>query len=541
MKVSNIIIYAILYCISESLHQHQAVFKHRGLVHEILGFVHLKTTVPLGQLGSTCHNFQQWGKIVQERIQPAFMSSLPKQQLYSKIKELERTCQNIPIYHDLDKEKRSILTAILGTIFGILGLKDLLGLDQDQQQSNQHHLIQTVNQIRTELDLDKLNQEILDRRTKGLGRQLDLMELELQAQQDVDFFASKVDSFVQGTERIRQGIEQLHSQKLSPQLVDLQTVRNIWSSVTSFAFQLGGQPAVAFPDLIYQLPTSTLIDGRDLIIISHIPIVADHEGLQLFQLMSRALLLPTQPGQQAVVATIATEQQLLAVNPQGHSVQFSSDRLGECLRIGHAHFCEALILEKALDKSCLSRLFRNNLRDLHLHCPITLETVDHIFLPAVDNWIGFHKEHEQVRLVCRNGTIRNQQYQGNFQLPWVKGCSYETPQFHLAGVPQPPSELVGTVINLTPTLNELLGFNISAAEVHEAREHHRISHHLKIPLKEVLVQRHHIRELNLQEDQSFWHLGFTTIISIGMVSLVAVLILLSIIHRHQYKEDDQDK
>lgn len=509
---------------------HQAVFQARGTMQETVGFVHLKVVLPVQQIHSLCHQLTQWHLDLQGKVNQTFLMDTPKLQLQTSQNSLDTACQKMsPKFSP--RPKRSVWTTVLGTIFGLFGLDKILGLADNQQtrelQQQQHHLLHEVQQLQSEVNLDRINQDILDKRTQNNHQRINFVEKELQIQQEVDYFSQTVQQFVKEVEMLVEGLNELEQGRVTQHLLPSGSFSPMFPTLLSSAKTLGGVPALDIPEQVYQLPISALMQEQDLVLLIHIPVVTTSQPWILYRLHHRPLLLPGGSNESAaVLAHLQPEDRLLAVHSEPEEfVTFSEERLSGCLHLGQHHFCEALMIFTNSSSTCLSRLFVNNLKDLPLFCPIHLTTKNYVMVPSEDSWIGFHQNHQPVILNCLNGTHRVQLYQGYFQLPWAAGCSYTTPQVRLTGAPTPPSETLGTVINLTPTLKELIGFQVHARELEELSRHQGYSSPAKksTPFSELLRHRHHLEEVQDQKSQSHLFLGLHGILAILLGSVIGFL------------------
>ena len=362
-------------------------------------------------------------------------------------------------------------------------------------ETKQHHLILEVQQLQLDVNLNKINQDILDSRTRENRASLNFILEEIEKQELVDVFGLNVELFSESIANLLHGLHELNKGSLSQDLIPTGSFQQAWPTLNSSANKLGGRVPLSSPDQLFGLPFSAFGINQQVMVIIHVPIVTPSDW-NLHQLRRKPLLLPG--GDNATVLVhIKPDEDLLAVSSTSDAYAILPDStLDRCIKLGHRHLCETVIAFNNASQHCLSRLFTNNLRDLPHFCPVYLTKQEYAVVAGDNEWILFHRDFQPVTTSCLNGTRRTQQQKGYFLLPWSPGCTFSTPMFTLAGIPTPPSETLGATINLTPTLQDLIGFHIQEKEIEEMAKHHGFPSDSPraIPFRELLRHRDHVVE-----------------------------------------------
>ena len=477
--------------------QHQAVFSDLGALRETIGYVHLKVLLPVDQIHQTCQTLQDWGRHLLQRTEHHFLSSVPHNLTVFHNNRLLSVCQKFNQSH-VTRPKRSIWTGIL-SIFSFFGLSALLGLDDSktrQIEAQQHHLVMEIQNLQLDTNLLRINQDILDSRTRQINRLTNFLLEETESHElvsifgaNVELFGNSVDTFVHGLQNLNQGL-------LSPDLIPTGSFQPMWSTLNSSATKLGGRIPISQLQQLYGLPFSAFGIDRQIMVVIHVPVVTSLDW-NLHQLRRRPLLLPGGTNS-TVLIHIRPEEDVLAVasNNEAYATMPNSN-LARCIKLGHLHLCETIIAFSNASHHCLSRLFINDLRDLPHFCSIYISKQEYAVVPGDNEWLFFHKDFQPVTTTCLNGTRRIHQKQGYFALPWTPGCTFTTPMFTLAGIPTPPAETLGATINLTPTLQELIGFHIQTTELDDLAKHHGLppTATREIPFRDLLQHRDHTNEM----------------------------------------------
>ena len=198
------------------------------------------------------------------------------------------------------------------------------------------------------------------------------------------FYASVVfDEVEKDMRAIIDGLYMLTTNRLSPNLVNLEQLRSVFNDMQIFAAQRGLQLAIKDVSGLFNVEVSYIVyDDGKLTILVHIPVMGGRGTLNIYQYLPAPILLSN-----SSFAIPKPEHDLIAVAMDEEVYRpMRVDTLQECRSIQDLYYCE---LESFVYKhgygSCIEALYLSNEQQMRDLCEFR-------FLPAKD-----HVDYSRVR------------------------------------------------------------------------------------------------------------------------------------------------
>lgn len=417
---------------------HTLVFTNYGQLHDTLGFVTLQVHVPLSIVTRSCIAFQN---IKRNTTSPQEAALLQE-------------CQDLPVFQTSTgaREKRSVITTIAATVFGWFGLQELLGMGSQARMDDLNKTMDTLKEdiklqdIHNRLTTKALQREVQTRRgdSMRLWEGIQVVKQELQHLRDMRDLKNVIDN-------IKEGMRDLSDHRLSPKFLSNAELRRTWSRMEAAAKARGGTLALHHPEQVYQAPASAILEAEDLMVLVHLPVSRTKTGWTLYTYQPHPQVIRETPDG-AVLAQINPRKNIIAtrgMRTEEH-MELGHHDLRECLVIGRTHFCGSSYVHKRFTRTCIGRLFQNQMQDIELHCPTNIKLVQEAVIPEDRGWLIYTRAGLILRKRCSNGTSSNIRIKGTHHLPPTPGCDFETDGFRLSGSPFATATDRGHVVNVVP-------------------------------------------------------------------------------------------
>ena len=345
--------------------------------------------------------------------------------------------------HDYDKlvrTKRQILAGI-GAAAGVLGT--FLGLFNEGEISN----------IRSQLGNVQANQNVLVHISHTHDQQIHLLHAELTHLTSIikllikynpALVYAKLESqlqIVQDRLKILQdAVQQLQHQRMAVTLLDLNQLHNVFHSVQTMASQKGYTLLPTKPQDFFQLDTSYIRTGANVLILLHVPCLTDNHLLTIYKFANlpypvteftpvndtafpdhlrpihtvhdilNSINLPSAFTQTLNAIYFVPDSDLIAIGRNdGVSDRYkllSNADLAACIQRNHVYLCEHhQVLRTDLEGSCLGSLYLQSERGVRENCRLDRrplrETVYQ--LSATDHLVVSPTPHT-AQILCRNGS-----------------------------------------------------------------------------------------------------------------------------------------
>lgn len=514
--------------VSSHEQHHHTAFERIGGVHEIKGFVHLRTILHLDELDELCQSLPKFGQNVLRH--PHLKDKLLKLKVQDKINAMEEKCGYLLVNEPLPlastpRVKRSFVLGVIGTVFGLFGLSHLLGLEETDS-----HLVEKVEAVEHEQELTRLRLEVIQQDLIGVLTALETLRQEVRVTNAVTVFINNARHLLGLLKTVEEAMPALHQHQLPPNVVPVHLLHKKWPQLQKMALQQKGQLAISHPLQTYQLPASAVIHERKLNILVHIPLVSQLVGWNLYAMQQKPILVNSTSGN-TMVAWVRPEHDFIASRSLSdrNYVVLTTSEVDKCLKVGHDYFCTGLVVRRGKKDTCLGRLFQNDLQDLHRYCPVFIDPVDHAAFQGTSAWRVFQQKSGVVRMSCSNGTTLSWVKQGVFDLSFDPGCDYVTPHFHLHGDPTPLSDHLEAVINLTPAIGSINALGLDEDDLPPGWNTTEDRPKARIPLSDLLAAK------TLRVHRQTQHRHSVVIWSV-VASLTMILLIMGISCGYNYRQ-----
>ena len=179
---------------------------------------------------------------------------------------------------------------------------------------------------------------------------------------------------------LQNGIYDLLKNKLSPSLVNLETISNTLAKAEIMISKRGYQYAISSATDVYQLETNFVVADNKIYILSHVPLLRNAGLIDLHKYISTPILLTNSTRQ----IVIKPPQTIVGLSPdRSRFVSMTESDLLSCKHLHNEFWCiDNQIAKKISHNSCVKSLFEKNLKDILEQCPITTVTPQEYLLPS---------------------------------------------------------------------------------------------------------------------------------------------------------------
>jgi hypothetical protein len=224
--------------------------------------------------------------------------------------------------------------------------------------------------------------------------------------------------------------EALHH-RLALAYLDGPTLRKIFNQAKFRARQVNCVLLIRQPSDLFQLELSYTYDGRQLLLMLHIPISPAESTMRLYRLHRFPL-----PFSNDTFLIPAVEEHLLGISNANHrfAVQYALGDLAGCHKMGRTYLCERNgMLFKYPEDTCLGSLYQQKYELARELCTFNVEKAREFVRQLKDNWyLVFSEVHLTVPMVCANNTYSELHIKaGASKFHLSAGCTADLPRHRL--------------------------------------------------------------------------------------------------------------
>jgi len=404
-------------------------FRQKGTLFPTHGIIHMHQIVNLSMFHETCQKMVTIEKILEQeaRLESLFdqahLMTLKdtmnnRRENYLKLQHLiirrKATCDSIPNFIKQHQRQKRGFLAVLGTIFGWFGLTQLTNLLTGNTEGTQHQLATLHNGVKDNLNAIRLLQENEAKLHADINAVLRHIDLRLSFtqqqlnQQNADntrtFYANQLFHLERTAQQLLTGLIQALLHKLSPDFIDPLTLTNNFKKLETIADQMGGKLPLLLAENVYQLPTSAMIDAeRQLVhVFTHIPLLPKTtQPLDIFILAEEPIILSFE---KQLLANVDTDDLIATNSDLTQYTILTQHALRSCIKIEAVYFCPNVPIYNDFSTTCLAKLFKNDLNDLQLWCPLNIWTQTWSVYPDGPYWKAFSFKPIPYHIICQNGT-----------------------------------------------------------------------------------------------------------------------------------------
>ena len=277
--------------------------------------------------------------------------------------------------HDSNREKRQIVTAIIASVVTSLVStftgNQLFGMTQTQNNENaiidnQDHIITCLEDhesrlTRNEEEIKRLQDhlsKIDEYLTDGVTQNTILTETNLAINVARDFNRHISD--------VQRGLYSLLKNKLDPALLPFTTMEQALKRASSAALAKGFTTAIENVVDVYQIESNFVSDGKNIYILTHVPLLKSEKIVDLYRYVATPLLLSNTSEQLAIFP----ENDVIGINYDRTLYNsFSEATFARCDKLHEFFWCKnKQVLKRITSPSCTSSLFLKKLDDINKMC-----------------------------------------------------------------------------------------------------------------------------------------------------------------------------
>ena len=241
-----------------------------------------------------------------------------------------------------------------------------------------------------------------------------------------------VKSQLRQTDRIQAGLHALVQGRISPFIINHETVQanlaDLQEKIQPDEYQIAITAIVQF----YQLPTSFIVLEKNIVLaFVHVPLHQKNSILKLFKYQP----IPQTIANSSTHFTITTDKEYLAINDDlSFMKELSQQELNGCHSTSDYYYCDLNnVLIRPEFGTCTTALYKDDLARIRRHCSISASNSTAITQTTNNNFIVYLPEEHTVTLTCPSDTAwkKTIKFSGLRQIHLPAGCSANSKFFKL--------------------------------------------------------------------------------------------------------------
>jgi len=338
----------------------------------------------------------------------------------------------IPLDHSRNKRMAPFLafgaiSGILGTFLGIYSVFEIEHLKtQLNDQARNHNLL---------VHVTKKQEEQIHKITENMNAICSLIKLMVQYNPALIAaqISNQLDLYDARLTRAVNAVQELQNRRLSVDLLDTYQMLELQKAVLEVAKERG---YTVLPERLtdfFQLETSYLRQGNDILILLHVPCVVHEQLLTIYRyipfpyplstkiqpdsttisdalsMTTRNMTIPmkTESDDATIDALIITpEADLIAVGKNRRYKVLSESDLSSCIRRNRVYLCEKhQVLHTDLATSCLGSIYDRNAIGVRNNCKLIRKQLkETVYQISANDHLLFTPRPYTTQLECKNGT-----------------------------------------------------------------------------------------------------------------------------------------
>ena len=328
------------------------------------------------------------------------------------------------------RNKRAILLAVLG--LSVLATSIISSYSAYMMMNLADH------QTSIMLEIDQHNSiltELLER-NEALRQAGILLRTEMNDYKQFTAYATQctlhVKSQLRQIDRIQTGLHALVQGRISPFLINHETVNAnlaiLQKKIQPDEYQIAITAIVQF----YQLPTSFIVLEKNIILaFVHVPLHQTNSILKLFKYQP----IPQTIQNSSSHFMITTDKSFLAINDDlSFMKELSQEELNSCHSTSDYYYCDLNnVLIRPEFGTCTTALYKDDLKRIRKHCSIVASNTTSITQTTNNNFIVFLPEEHTVTLTCPADDVwkKTVKFGGLRQIHLPAGCSANSKFFKI--------------------------------------------------------------------------------------------------------------
>ena len=334
-----------------------SVFTDDGIIHPAKTLWHVAIVFNAEPLGRRCLQLQHHVRVIHKsrlnNMTNSFFTALDSADL-----QIDAVCQDLHHLHshNEDREERSLLAILAGSVLSLVGIGDLLYLHSQVHDLHvqEKHLLHILRSEDHNLHLINNRMDIINSTVHSVVQELLRTETATQAERFVLLLLNLIQDLRVDIDNVllclltTQRDHRLHPSFLTPQ-----QRHQILQHGRLVAAKLKLRLPFTDNAAILNVPASYTVTGSIITFFVHLPLTSQ-TSFRLWKLLP----FPIQMSPNATRFHVASRHHAIAVNQAGEHLEFSQTELANCLTIEEQYFCPATALMTSYNSTCLGRLFR---------------------------------------------------------------------------------------------------------------------------------------------------------------------------------------
>ena len=291
----------------------------------------------------------------------------------------------------------SLGQGILGTFMGLYTQSQIRKLRHEVSEirEDQERIVEAVTENRASIN----NLEVWH---SQLNSTIQIFN-KLNAAAVMTLFRSMHDSIQHALEVAVHTVQQAQHHRLAIDLLSSGKLFDLFEDLQSLASNYGFKLLTTLPSDLFQVETSYIYDGTDLILILHVPMVPANSLLRLFRL--RPFPIPFSKTH-ALLPRPSTSLLALSQGSTRLMTSIEHSDLMDCHQINNVYVCERHgVLFKNIKSTCLGALFEQDIPVARLLCDLEVVPYKEAILQLQSNWFLVYSPTMHTAYVeCQNGS-----------------------------------------------------------------------------------------------------------------------------------------
>jgi len=259
------------------------------------------------------------------------------------------------------------------------------------------------------------------------------------------------------------GLIKLSERRLSPDLVDLEQLRNVYQDIITYTGQRGLRLAIDNFAGIFEVEVSyTFFTSGVVRVFVHIPFMGGQGMMDVFQFLPVPIALNNQ-----TLIVPNPREELIAVSTEGDVYRpMRIDTLHSCRTVSDLYYCdlESFLYKRSLS-TCIEALYVSDEDQIKEHCEfMALQPGNYVVQVDPQNFVVYHHERENVILSCPNGHQRQDSFASFAKITSPPSCVVNGPNYVLHGsysLKTDPLSVHFRVRDHSQLFDDKLGYKIS--------------------------------------------------------------------------------
>ena len=320
------------------------------------------------------------------------------------------------------------ISGVLGTFLGMYNAYEISVLKQRLNEVGKNHnlLVQVTKQ----------QEEQIHKITENMNAICSLIKLMIQHNPALISaqISAQLDLFQSRLQRATNAVQQLQHRRLSVDLLDTSQLEEMHRAIQAVAEQRG---YTLLPERLsdyFQLEASYLRQGKDILIMLHVPCILHDQMLTIYRYVPFPYPLPTQVstdhttlqerltnstadnpkspevdsemGENVDAVLLIPEAEMIAVGKERKYKILSQGDLAACIKRNRVYLCEKhQVLHTDLANSCLGSIFDRNEKGVRDNCKLERKRLrETVYQLSATDHILFTPHPYTTQIICKNGS-----------------------------------------------------------------------------------------------------------------------------------------